>query len=77
MEVIELKSHIHKIIDTTENQQVLQTLYDFLKLKENESDNLLWESLNKEQKDEVLLAYEESEHPKNLVDVKTVFKNFK
>lgn len=77
MEATELKAHIHKIVDVTENEQVLQTVYDFLKVKENKSDNLIWESLNEDQKDEVLLAYEESEYPKNLVDAKTVFKNFK
>ncbi|WP_198170143.1 hypothetical protein [Mucilaginibacter arboris] len=77
MEALELKFHIHQIVDAIQNEQVLQTLYDFLKSKENEKDGSLWESLNEEQKKEVMLAFEESEDEGNLVDAKTVFRNFR
>lgn len=77
MEALELKFNIHKIIDAIQNKQVLQTLYDFLKFKENEKDGLLWEALDDEQKQEVMLAYHESENEENLVDAKVIFKNFK
>lgn len=77
METLELKSNIHKIVDAIQNEQVLQTLYDFLKLKEFEKDGSLWKSLNDEQKQEVMLAYEESEDERNLVDAKAVFNSFK
>lgn len=77
MEALELKSNIHKIIDSIQNEQVLQSLYNFLKLKNNEKEGSIWTSLNEEQKQEVMLAYEESEDEENLVDAKVVFKNFK
>ncbi len=62
MEAVELKSNIHQIVDAIQNQQVLQTLYDFLKPKENEKNTFIWDSFNEEQKQELLLAYEESEN---------------
>ena len=77
MQVLELKSNIHQIIDTLDNELLLQTLYDFLKQKETEKDGLIWSTLNEAQKQEVLLAFEESEDAENLVDAKVVFKNFK
>lgn len=57
MEALELKSNLHKIIDSIQNEQVLQTLYNFLKLKNNEEEGAIWASLNKEQKQEVMLAF--------------------
>lgn len=76
MEAVELKSNIHQIVDAIQNQQVLQTLYDLLKPKENEKNTFIWDSLNEEQKQELLLAYEESENQENLVDATVIFKNF-
>lgn len=75
MEAVELKSNIHQIVDAIQNQQVLQTLYDFLKPKENEKNTFIWDSLNEEQKQELLLAYGESENQENLVDATVIFKN--
>ncbi|MEX8548282.1 MAG: hypothetical protein V5804_11830 [Mucilaginibacter sp.] len=77
MKATELRSAIHRIVKATENEQVLQACYDFLKLKQNEKDDSIWKSLNEEQQDEILLAYEESNQSKNLIDAKTVFKGFK
>ena len=36
METVELKSSIHTIIDQIETDQLLRSLYDFLKTRENE-----------------------------------------
>ena len=77
MSAIELKSNIHKIIDGIQNEQLLQTLYDFLKVREISSPGRLWSSLTDEQKREVLLAYEESEDEANLIDSEKVFKRDK
>ena len=70
----ELKSNIHKIVDRIQNEQRLQTLYDFLKMRETNQTGQLWNSLTDEQKKEVLLAYEESEDENNLIDKDKVFK---
>lgn len=66
MTTLSLKTNIHKIVDKIENEQLLQTIYDFLKSKESSSSGNLWNSLTDEQKAEVLLAYDESEDDSKL-----------
>jgi hypothetical protein len=75
MGTIELKSNIHKIVDGIQNEQLLQTLYDFLKSREKNKSARLWDSLTEEQKQEVILGYEESEDDNNLLDRDEVFKS--
>jgi len=77
MEAIELKSNIHKIIDGIQNEQLLKTIYDFLKVRETNKPGQLWNSLTPEQKEELLLAYDESEDESNLIDREKVFKRTK
>lgn len=73
METTELKSNLHKIIDNIQSEQLLRTLYYFLKERESKSGEL-WESLTNEQKQEVLLAFDESEEEQNLVEKEKVFR---
>ena len=73
MGTIDLKSNIHKIVDGIQSEQLLQTLYDFLKVRETNKPGRLWDTLTEEQKQEVLLAYDESEDENNLVDRDKVF----
>jgi len=77
MEAIELKSNIHKIVDGIQNEQLLKTIYDFLKVRETNKPGQLWNSLTPEQKEELLLAYDESEDERNLIDREKVFKRTK
>jgi len=35
---IELKSSLHKIVDKISNEELLRTVYDFLKLRENSGE---------------------------------------
>jgi hypothetical protein len=67
METLKLKKNIHQIIDRIESQDLLQSLYDFLKVRENSTTGSLWNSLSEEQKKEVLLSFEESEDQENLI----------
>lgn len=67
MDTVELKSEIHKIINRIENDELLQSLLDFLKVKEKSTPGSLWNSLSEEQKNEVLLSFEESEDENNLI----------
>ncbi len=62
MNTLELKSNIHKIVEGIQNEQLLQTVYDFLKVRENTISGLLWDSLTDEQKNEVLLAFDEPDN---------------
>jgi hypothetical protein len=73
MGTIELRSNIHKIIDGIQNEQLLETIYDFLKVRETSQPGQLWDSLSEDQKNEVLLAYDESEDESNLLERKKVF----
>jgi hypothetical protein len=77
METIELKSNIHKIVDGIQNEQLLKTIYDFLKVRETNKPGNLWGSLSEDQKNEIFLAYEESEDENNLVDREKVFNRTK
>ena len=77
MGTIELKSNLHKIVDKINNEELLRTIYDFLKLRENSEEGRIWKTLTEEQKKEVFLSYEESENDNNLVswsDVKKATK---
>lgn len=74
MGTIELKSSIHKIVEGIDNEQLLQTLYDFLKVREANKPGDLWESLSYQQKNEVLVAFEESEEEYHLIEREKVFK---
>lgn len=76
MGTLELKSNLYKILDKIENEQLLQTIYDFLKQSENAEEGQIWKTLTEEQKKEVYLSYEESRDNKNLIDWEVVKKKF-
>jgi hypothetical protein len=75
MGTIELKSNIHKIVDGIQSEQLLQAIYDFLKTREKNKSGRLWDTLTEEQKQEVLLSFDESEDENNLLDRDQVFKS--
>jgi hypothetical protein len=75
MGTIELKSNIHKIVDRIQSEQLLQAIYDFLKTREKNKSGRLWDNLTEEQKQEVLLSFDESEDENNLLDRDQVFKS--
>lgn len=77
MSTLELKTNIHNIVDSIQNEQLLRTVYDFLKLKDNEQTGKIWDSLSDDEKSEVLLSYEESEDENNLLDISALFKKDK
>ncbi|MBS1544267.1 MAG: hypothetical protein JST14_11575 [Bacteroidetes bacterium] len=77
MGTIQLKSNLHKMVDKIENEELLRTIHDFLKLRENSKEGRIWKSLTEEQKREVFLAYEESEDDNNLISWEEVKKNMK
>ena len=72
MGAIELKSDLHKILDRIENEQLLRTIYDFLRQGESAKEGQIWKTLTEEQKQEVYLSYEESQEDKNLTNWETV-----
>jgi hypothetical protein len=77
MSTEQLRNLVIDQISQIEDEQLLNTVYDLLKLKDNEQTGKIWASLSQEQKDEVLLSYEESEDENNLVEVSALFKKDK
>ncbi len=76
MQATKLKSELHKILEGIENEQLLQTVYDFLSQSQRAVDGDVWSKLTEEQKREVYLSYEESEDDKKLIDWDTVKKKY-
>jgi len=74
MGTLELKNNIHSIVDNIQNEQLLQAVYDFLKVRDNGRTGKIWESASQAEKDEVLSAYDESKDRKNLIPASEMFK---
>ena len=74
MKAAKHKSNIHQIVDRIQSEQLLETIYDFLKARETTKPGNIWSSLTEEQKKEVLLSFEESEDEENLIDIEQVIK---
>ena len=77
MGTVELRTNIHKIVDTIQNEQLLRTIYDFLKIHEENHSGQQWASLTEEQKQEVILASEEAEDYNNLIAREKIFNKKK
>lgn len=74
MSTIDLKSDLHKILDKIEDEQLLRTIYDFLKQGQDAGEGEIWKTLTEEQKKEVFASYNESQDDKNLIDWENVKK---
>lgn len=68
MNTIELKNKFHSLIDSIDNEGLLMSFYDIIKSKTITKDGQLWGRLDKKEQEELLIAYEESENPDNLID---------
>lgn len=53
MGTVQLKSDLQKIIERIDNEQLIQTIYDFLKQREDSKEGQIWNTLTEEQKREV------------------------
>lgn len=65
MSTLELKSDLYKILDKIDNEELLRTIYDFL--KQPDDSKSFWSSLTESQRQEVYLSYQESENDANLI----------
>lgn len=74
MGTAELKNNLLKMMSNIQDEQLLQSLYDFLKSHEISKTSLLWDKLSDFEKEQVLLAYEESENEEDLIPYKEIFK---
>jgi hypothetical protein len=72
-----LKNNLHQLIDLIENQHLLENYYKEIKyILEKYQDNV-WDKLTDEQKNEVILSFEESEVEANLVSNESVMNKYK
>jgi len=68
-----IKEDFHHLIDTIEDEQVLNGYYQLIKSNTGEYGQL-WNNLTEEQKAELLIAYDESFDPQNLISHEDVKK---
>ncbi|HMG10490.1 MAG TPA: hypothetical protein VK609_18390 [Mucilaginibacter sp.] len=69
-----IKDNFHHLIDTIDNEQLLKGYYELIKqLDINQSGNL-WNNLNENERQELIIAYDESFDNKNLLSHEEVKK---
>lgn len=68
MDKIELKANLHQFIDQLDNIDLLKKYYNELKIMVKNPKPSSWDSLSKAKKEDVLLAFEESETEQYLID---------
>ena len=69
------KDEFHKLIDNIEDEQLLMAYFQLIKKLNLNEVGKLWEGLTSEEKEELLISYEESNQPQNLVSHIEVKKN--
>ena len=76
MTTIELKNNFHHLINSIENEKVLQEFYELMLRKRTSQDGRLWAMLSTDEIAELLLANEESENPENLISNEEMKKKY-
>jgi hypothetical protein len=74
MGTVELKKNIHLLVEGIENEATLQVLFQFLNDRKKNESSIFWDGLTNAQKQEILLAFEESDSENNLIERDTFFK---
>ncbi|MEP7195966.1 MAG: hypothetical protein ABI851_05560 [Saprospiraceae bacterium] len=69
-----LINNISALVQSIENEDFLQSLYELLKNHKTIKPGELWNSLTQDQKDQVLKAFEDSENEENLIPEEKIFK---
>lgn len=64
---MKIKEEFHQLIDSIDDEDVLKSYFQLVQLLTNEQTGKLWNQLTDLQKEDLLLAYEESFTPENLV----------
>lgn len=68
------KDDFHNLIEKIEDEEVLKGYFKLIQRLNNSQTGELWDSLSSEEKDELLLSYEESFDPNNLISHQEVKK---
>ena len=67
MNALEIKRNFHNLIDSIDNEKLLSNFYDLIKNRISSKEGQLWKRLSKEEQKELLIAFEESQEPGNLI----------
>jgi hypothetical protein len=76
MTTLELKNNFHHLIDSIENENLLQKFYELMLRKRASKDGRLWTKLSEDEIDELLIANEECENPDNLIPHEEMKKKY-
>ncbi len=68
------KDDFHNLIDKIEDEEVLKGYFKLIQRLNNNQTGELWDSLSAREKDELILSYEESFDPTNLISHEEVKK---
>lgn len=71
---MKIKDDFHNLIEEIEDEAVLKGYFKLIQRLNNNQTGELWDSLSAEEKDELLLSFEESFDPKNLISHEEVKK---
>ena len=77
MSTLELKTSLHKTIDTIENVHVLERLKDIVDLIIKNDNSDFWDELTDDERAEINLSLLESEYDENLITHDQVMKQAK
>ena len=67
MTTIELKNNFHQLIDSIENENLLLKFYELMRNRSISKEGNLWSRLSKEEQDDLLMAFNESDKEENLI----------
>lgn len=62
-----IKSDFHRLIDRIDNEELLSAFYQLLEKRSEQQTGKLWDSLTEEEKNELLLSYNESQDESNWI----------
>lgn len=66
-EIMRTKEAFHKLIDEIEDEEVLKGYFELFQRLNSTQTGKLWDSLSPDEKNELLLSYEESFDAKNQI----------
>ncbi len=77
MTTIELKNNFHQLIDSIENENLLFKFYELMRTRSISQEGSLWSRLSKEEQDDLLVAFDESDMEENLIKHSEMMKKHK
>jgi hypothetical protein len=68
METQTIKQNIYDLLDSIQDEAVLQDFYNILEFQTKDRSELSWENLTKEQREEILMSHSQTKDPKKIID---------